>query len=278
MKVFKDINDCIELSKIAISQYSKLSEIIDENDFAIWHKKLNDSNDFENFLIGIDTKLNIFNTTVMVGLSIRKSLNDSLFNHYKMLLKKTENYLMAFPDLANNKSFRSKIKNIENLNYLSSLSELSLALYLKQSGCVVAFETKFKQAVSQKKRDIDITVTDKYKNIFHIEVYMPNQHLDISGFFNPNQEDSTFSRKIKYKLFDKFGQEGINEIKGKILLAVNKVFFDMIHIKTVLPFFNNKNVYNEILELLPKDINGILFFEDDFSEENSFRFESLLTK
>jgi hypothetical protein len=276
MSVFKDINDCIELSKISIGQYSKLNELIDENDFTIWRKKLNDSFDFENFLIGTDTKLNILNTSVMVGLSIRESLNDNLFNHYRMLLNKTEIYLTAFPELINNKSFKDKIKNIENLNYLSTLSELSLALFLKQSGFDVFFETKFKHALSDKKRDIDITAIDKSNRKFHFEVYMPNQQLDISGFFNPNQEDSKFSSKIKYKLFDKFGQEGINEINGRILLAVNKVFFDMIHFKTALTFLNNKNIYNELLGLLPKDVDGILFFEDEFSEENSFRFDALL--
>jgi len=107
---------------------------------------------------------------------------------------------------------------------------------------------------------------------------MPNKQLNLNGFFDPNQDDTHFKSKIKQKLIDKFGQDGINELNGLILLAINKVFFDMIHVKTVLPFFSNENVYKDLIILIPKDVDGLFIFEDDFGYNNSYRFEKIILK
>ena len=107
---------------------------------------------------------------------------------------------------------------------------------------------------------------------------MPNKQLDLNGFFNPNQDDSHFSTKIDKKLFDKFGVDGISGLNGLVLLAINKVFFDMIHVKTCLPFMGNDNIYNDLVKLIPKDVSGLYLYEDDFSGENSFRFEKIILK
>ena len=82
--------------------------------------------------------------------------------------------------------------------------------------------------------------------------------------------------KINNKLITKFGIDGTSGLQGTTLLAINKVFFDMMHIKTVLPIFDNSKVYNDLIRLLPLGIDGLLIFEDDFGHENSFRFEKIL--
>jgi hypothetical protein len=278
MKIFKDVTECIDFSKCAINQYPSLKEIIEPNDFTNWTNRLNKCLDFQDMLVGENSKLNLLNTSVLIGLSISKSLDDSLFAHYKMLFKKVDLYLSVFPELKSNKKFKDKLKNLENLNFLSTLSELSLANKLKESGLSVKFETKFKQSKTGKDRDVDVSISDNKNNETHFEIYMPNKQLNLNGFFDPNQDDSHFASKIEQKLIDKFGQDGITGLNGLILLAINKVFFDMIHVKTVLPFFSVENVYKDLVKLIPKDVDGLLIYEDEFGSDNSFRFERIILK
>lgn len=278
MKLFTDINECIYYSEKAIKQYSFVCDIVLKSDYKKWTNKLEQCDDFENFLVGENAKLNFFNTSVLIGYCISNSYNDSLFSHYKNLFKKLNTYIETFPELIKDKKFSAKLKNLENLNFLSTLSELSLAFTMKKLGLTVKFETKFIQLKSGKKRDVDISVSDKNGNELHFEVYMPNKQLDLNGFFIPNQDDSHFSTKIDKKLTDKFGVDGISGLNGLVLLAINKVFFDMIHVKTFLPFMGNDNVYNDLARLFPKDVSGLYIYEDDFSGENSFRFEKIILK
>lgn len=112
MKVLNNINECIEYSKCSINQYSNLNEIIEPSDYENWTNKLNSSSDFQAILIGENLKPNILNTSVLLGLSIKKSLYGELFDHYKMLLKKTNSYLGFFPELKTNKKFKAKLKNL----------------------------------------------------------------------------------------------------------------------------------------------------------------------
>jgi hypothetical protein len=278
MKLFKDISECIKYSEKGIEQYSSICEIVKQSDYNKWRNKLEKCDDFEDYILGENTKLNILNTSALIGYSLRKSLEDSLFFHYKNLFKKLDTYLDTFTELKKEKNFIAKLKNLENLAFLSTLSELSLAFILKKLGLNVKFETKFNQVNSGKKRDVDISVSDKKNNVVHFEVYMPNKHLELNGFFNPNQDDSHFSSKIEQKLFDKFGIDGISGLNGFVLLAINKVFFDMIHVKTCFPFLGNENVYSDLIRLIPKDVNGLFIYEDDFSGENSFKFERIILK
>lgn len=278
MKLFTDINECISYSEKAIKQYSFICDMVMQSDYIKWTNKLEQCNDFEDFLVGENAKLNVLNTSVLIGYCFSKSHIDSLFFHYKNLFKKLNTYLGTFPELIKDKEFNAKLKNLENLNFLSTLSELSLAFSMKKLGLNVKFETKFIQLKSGKKRDVDISVSDKNGNELHFEVYMPNKQLDLNGFFNPNQDDSHFSTKIDKKLFDKFGVDGISGLNGLVLLAINKVFFDMIHVKTCLPFMGNDNIYNDLVKLIPKDVSGLYLYEDDFSGENSFRFEKIILK
>ncbi|MEX0965839.1 MAG: hypothetical protein WD077_01265 [Bacteroidia bacterium] len=278
MEIFKNVTECIIFSKCAINLYPSLKKIIETKDFTTWTDKLNKSSDFRDMLIGENSKLNLLNTSVLIGLSIDKSLDDTLFAYYKMLFKKADLYLESFPKLKTNKNFKDKLKNIENLNFLSTLSELSLAYKLKESGFSIKFETKFKQSNTGRNRDVDISISDNKNNETHFEVYMPNKQLDLNGFFDLHQDDAHFSSKIEQKLIDKFGQDGITGLNGQVLLAINKVFFDMIHVKTILPFFSVENAYNDLIKLIPKDVDGLLIYEDEFGHENSFRFERIMLK
>ncbi|GAB7087552.1 hypothetical protein [Marinifilum fragile] len=278
MGIFKDVNECIRFAKLAIFRFPNLRELISNTDFEKWELKMKSFDDFQEFLLGENTKLNILNTSVMHGFGIEKSRKDSLFEHYNRLLNKTEKFLTIFPELKNNRSFKNKLINLETFNFLATLSELSLASELKNNGYSVGFESKFIQQNNGKKKDIDISISDAEENKIHIEVYMPNKQFDISEFFDPNQDDDIFISKIKYKLFDKFGTNGVSGLDGRVLLAINKVFFDAIHMKTIIPFLNNDGSFSELTKILPIGIDGLLLFEDDFGSDNSFAFDKILLK
>jgi len=66
-------------------------------------------------------------------------------------------------------------------------------------------------------------------------------------------------------------------LTGKVFLAINKIFFELVHLKTALPFFTNDQLFMNILKNLPEHVDGIFVFEDGFHSENSFKFEKLLT-
>ncbi|MEJ0106607.1 MAG: hypothetical protein WDO19_30455 [Bacteroidota bacterium] len=276
MKIFKDTEECISYLKDGIKEFSFLNDIIKLKDFNSWTQKLDICESLDEFLLGTEAKLNLLNITIATGLSINKNYDDRLFSHYRMLLNKLDLYLQKFPELKANKKFKDKLKNIEGLNFLSTLSELSLGFQMAKHDLSIKFETKFKQLETGKNRDVDLSVYDKNDNIIHIEVYMPNKQLDVTGFFDPNQDDKHFESKIENKLSDKFGKDGIAKLNGLVLLAVNKIFFDMLHMKTVLPFFHSN--YKNLIKFIPKDVDGLLIFEDGFESIDSCRFEKLLLK
>jgi hypothetical protein len=276
MKIFKDTEECISYLKGGIKEFPFLNEIIKLKDFNSWTQKLDTCGSLDDFLLGTEAKLNLLNITIATGLSINKNYDDRLFSHYRMLLNKLDLYLQKFPELKANKKFKDKLKNIGGLNFLSTLSEIALGFEMANQGLSIKFETKFKQLETGKDRDVDLSVYDKNNNIVHIEVYMPYKQLDISGFFDPNQDDKHFESKIEEKLSYKFGKNGITKLNGLVLLAVNKIFFEMLHMKTALPFFRSN--YKNLIRFIPKNVDGLLIFEDGFESIDSYRFEKLLLK
>jgi len=177
MTVLDSEHECIRFARLAIQEYYSLTELITEPDFANWNKILLEQSDFEDFLIGRNAKLNLLNTMVIVGLGIDKAISNPIQDHCQSLLLKLNTYLEALPTLKKDKKFRDKIKNLEGYNFLSTLSELSMANWFSNLGFRIEFETKFRQSTSGKNRDVDLTITDKLGNIVHFEVYMPNGYF-----------------------------------------------------------------------------------------------------
>lgn len=266
--MFNNIEECMMYASAGINSYANIKKIVTLDDFKIWEQKLLGKSNFEDYLLN-ESKFNLLNLSVLTGYNLEKNFDDSMFAHYRRLLSKLDNYLKVFPDLLSDPSFIAKIKNIEQFNFLSVLTELSLSFYFKMLQLDIKFETPFNQIKSNKKRDVDITVSDSKGNNMHIEVYMPNKQSEIDGFFDPNEDDHHFEYKIGKKLLDKFGENGISELKGTILLAVNIAFFDMLTIKRTITV---KQDFIHLLQHLPIGVDGLLIFEDNFANENSFRF------
>src|SRR5690554_2612733 len=109
MKLFTDINECISYSEKAIKQYSFICDMVMQSDYNKWTNKLEQCNDFEDFLVGENAKLNVLNTSVLIGYCFSKSHIDSLFFHYKNLFKKLNTYLGTFPELIKDKEFNAKL-------------------------------------------------------------------------------------------------------------------------------------------------------------------------
>jgi hypothetical protein len=152
----------------------------------------------------------------------------------------------------------------------------------------VGFETKFKLLNTLKKRDIDLSVQTARGNTFHVEVYMPNELLeaDSTTDLEPDEhplkvidlehDDESFERKIRNKLTDKFGQEGLSGLNGRVCLAVNKVYMDVLRLKGLLA--PGSSDFRALLQLLPQDVDGLLVFEDSFESEESLKIDCLLRK
>jgi hypothetical protein len=184
-----------------------------------------------------------------------------------------------FPALVSNKSFKDKIKNLEGFNFLSTLSELSLADILQKEGYTIRFEIPFLNVEKGKKKDFDIHAVSKNGNSLYIEVYMPNLETTINGFFDPHENDAHFERKIQNKITDKFGLAGIadtnkkSEISGLKLLAVNQAFVEPEYLKhNAMRFIKNDILYGNLLNTLPKNVDGYILFQDDFQSPNSFQY------
>ena len=268
MRMFNNIEECMTYANAGINHCENIKQIISPNDYEIWEQKLREKIDFENYLIN-ESKLNLLNLSILTGYGLANNADDFMFAHYRRLLDKLNNYLATFPVLLSDESFIAKVKNIEQFSFLSLITELSLASYFKTLQLNIKFETAFRLIKSNKKRDVDITVSDSKGNEMHLEVYMPNKQSEIDGFFNPGDDDHHFEYKIGKKLLDKFGENGIADLKGTTLLAVNIAFFDMLQIKRTI---NPQQDFTHLLQYLPTGVDGFFVFEDNFRDENSFRF------
>lgn len=286
MNLFKDADDCLAHLVLCCQCFPWLSELIGVNGLKTWTKKLRDQANPCDFLLGNDTKLNLLNISVMTGYSIITGLDDNHFAHYRLLLQKLELYLLTF-DLRDDTSFQEKIINLETVIFLSTMSELSLA-YEANRKYKVSFETKFKLLVTNKKRDIDLSVRTAKGNPFHLEVYMPNKLLEayIVDDLEPDEypfrvidleeHDESFEGKIKGKLLGKFGQDGFSGLTGRVFLAINNVYVDMLQIKDVLA--PGTSDYRALLKHLPEGVDGLLIFKDSFQSDDSFKLDCILRK
>lgn len=278
MIAFNNPLNCIDTIRKATNFYPKLNEIILESDYKKWLNKLNNQNDFESFLFGDGKNLNILNILSYAGLKLDNANSCMPFDHADIILTKLSKYLNKFPELIQDKNFKSKLINLEGLFFLSTLSELTLAYALEILGFKIHFEKKFKQLTSNKKRDIDIVISDKNGNNINIEIYMPVKQLEVSGFFDPYMDDKIAKTKIQNKILTKFGEDDVSGLSGQIFLGVNLAFIDRINFKFENEFFNNESFYNQFSEEFPKEVDGLIFFEDSFSDIDSFRFWKIILK
>lgn len=266
----------IELSKAGIKGFQAIEEIIKEKDFDKWHQLLKQKNDPTTYLLS-ESKFNILNASILTGWVKEGKFDDPISKHAYGLLQKLEMYLQGFPALKKSKAFRGKVKMLDGINFLATLSELSLAYKFQEFGYKVHFETKFKELSNNGNRDIDITIFKNPNSQIHVEVYTPHQLADVQGFLEPTEEDDSFQYKIESKLTDKFGTDGIQGLQGTVLLAVNTIFLDMLQLKTALGI-SNENIFLQILKKQPASVNGLLIFTDQFGSDNSFRFDKMYLK
>jgi hypothetical protein len=288
MSLFTDADDILAHLELCYQVFPWLRGVIGGKGLRMWAAKLQKQENPDDFLSKEGVKLNLLNVSVMTGYSIRTGCDDSLFAHYRRLLNKLEACLLTFPELTSEKSFQEKITNLEDLCFLSTMSELSLAYELAQRGYQVDFETKFKLLTTARQRDIDLSVRTARGNTFHLEVYMPNQLLvpDIVDDMEPNdyplkvigleEDDNSFEFKVRSKLTDKFGEEGLSGLTGRVCLAVNKVYMDVLRLKSMLA--PGTSDFRALLRFLPKGVDGLLIFEDSFESHSSFKIDSILRK
>jgi hypothetical protein len=77
-------------------------------------------------------------------------------------------------------------------------------------------------------------------------------------------------------LWDKFGREGISELLGKVILAVNIAFLDLYQIRKIV--ISDIDLHQKMINNLPTGVDGILIFGEAFTEINSLRVEGLYLK
>lgn len=221
---------------------------------------------------------NLLTASVIKGWGLK---NDNSFPgtaQAMRLIKKLELYLECFPNLQKNKSFRAKVGNLAGFNFLSTLSELSIAAYLKQAGATITFEQRFQKLSDSKRNDVDITVTDKDGVKVHLEVYAPSDQDVMDGFMDPVEGNYHYAYKVAMKLMNKFGNQGIGGLTGDVLLAINTAFLHPMQLQKLHSWQTISEVHHEILINLPPGVAGLLQFSDNFGSDNSIHIEGYYKK
>lgn len=279
------VDECISYARAGIAPYSGIQRLITETDFAKWKVALQDAPDVETYLWGspeAGASFNLFNVAVLTGFARERLLAQEVVVHAQRLLERLDWFIHKFPGLTTTrrkaKQFAHKVKNLGEFQLLPTLSELTLAHWFKQQGFSVEFETPFRHPVTGNLKDADLTVTGSAGSLIHIDVYTPNKRLESDGFVGLDDESGHYVRKIELKIKDKFGPGTISDLSGKIMLAVNQVYFDAVHLQAALAGLGHADSYEEIVRRLPLDTDGILIFEDDFSRSDSFVFKAIHLK
>ncbi|UII26601.1 hypothetical protein LVD15_25445 [Fulvivirga maritima] len=270
-----EVTECIQYAKESIIRYNAIDNLINDDDYLKWQNKMTDENDFYDYFFGGKNNLNFLIIAVLISRPISGNRN------YKIYFEKLNQYLTEFPELQTDKGFKDKITNLGGVNFFSTLSELTLAVQLKSMGYKIIFEHPFTHKVSGNRRDVDITITGDKGEEIHFEVYMPNKELppnSASGFITLDAHDESLFNKLKGKMIKKFGKAGFSGLNGKVLLAVNIAFMQLLNLRNVLqPVEEEENVHREIfkeIEFAP-EVDGVIIFRDDFSSDNSFYSEAL---
>jgi hypothetical protein len=273
MPYFNSASDCISQVRQTASQFPNINLLLNAQEYNKWLQKLSSENDLEKYLLGDDVKFNLLNTLAVAAWELSNARQNQIGIPK---LKKLNKWLTDFPGLLKDKSFDQKIKNLEGFNFLASMSELSFAAFLQSQGFSVTFEHKFIQVNSLRKKDVDISFSRQKGDAGYAEIYMPHHSENIAGFFGPDDSDHYIKYKVAMKLSDKFGSDGTLGLNGKVLLVVNYAAIDAMLIREAFPVFSNERMYVEMNKSLPKGVDGLAFFRDDFSSEGSFHFDRLI--
>lgn len=270
-KIIKIIIEKVVASK---SDYKNISPIVTEEVLTAWEKTLAKYSRPENCII--ESKFNLL-TTLFIARHGKEYKTE--FEPYKQTIKLLDSlnaYLTVFPDLLCDDSFKAKITNLGGYNFLSTLSELSLSNFLKGHDFEIIFEAKYRKKNKKDEKDIDLKIVDKNNNVFFFEIYTPNDQAEINGFFPPQEFSDKLKNKLIFKAQDKFTEIDSHALSGKRFLAANTLFSDIFSMN--IRFFNCENYFNQLIRIMPEELDGVLLFEDNFNNTNSLRIVKMLLK
>lgn len=279
MKLFKDVQDCIDKVGTGLSLYPNINSLVNANDLKKWATKLDGQSDFEDYLFNPDTsRLNLLNVAALIGHSHITGYHTPISVDLANVFQKLNDWLGLFPPLLTDKTFLDKIRNLSEYSFISCLSELSLAATFKNIGFEIDFEIKFPQLLTKNIKDIDLEIKDAFGNAMYLEVYMPVSQTTEDGFFDIHNSDYYFNYKVSGKLSDKFANAELSHLTGKVLLAVNIAYFEDLYRNFALPVTNNEEVYQKLKFSLPDNIDGLLFFAETLKGDRGMYFDRILLK
>ncbi|MDB5128345.1 hypothetical protein [Mucilaginibacter sp.] len=273
MKTFGDIQDCMTAITSVLVSYPNISVMVGNRDINKWQQLLVASSGFEGYLTSAPT-FNLLNVLASAAVERRQNLMPGTSN---TILNNLEQWLRFFPQLLKDRPFKGKIKNLDKDNFLSTMSELSLAALLLNQGFKVKFEHKFRLVLDGGNRDVDLTIEDNNGIIVHIEVYGPTIAAE-NGFLAPTEHHEPFQHKVDLKVKDKFGAGRVAGLNGKVLLAVDTTKVDAFSIADRLFGANREKLYQQMAANLPVAVDGILFFQTHVTLNPGFIFEKLILK
>jgi hypothetical protein len=273
MEVLTSPSSCIALAKVALEMHPHVEDLLELSDFQNWEKMLNRKK-IPDYVFG-NTPFNLLTICVVGGFGLRENLLDPGTAQALRLLTKLNEYLVRFPNLKTDSSFKEKIRNLEKYNFLGTMSELSLAYFYADLDYTITFEQPFRQLSQSRKKNVDVTISNQYGEKIHFEVYTPVDQDGIDGFFSPTDGNHHYEYKIAKKALDKFGDVGIMGLSGHVFLAVNTAIMALITIEKQVDQQSLNRAYKRILSELPPGLNGLLLFHDDFNTANSLYLEGL---
>lgn len=272
--VIEPITTIIEKVVFSKADYNNIAPLVTEAILTAWEKTLAKSSPPEKFII--DSKFNLL-TTLFIARHEKEYRTE--FEPYKQamrILTTLNDYLTAFPDLLSDDTFKAKITNLGGYNFLSTLSELSLARFLHDKNYKITFESKYRKKNKKDEKDIDLKLDDEHGNVCFIEIYTPTDEADINGFFPLQEFTEKLKNKLVFKAADKFSNIDYCALRGKRLLAANTLFSDMFSMN--IRFFNCDDYFNQLIRIMPDELDGVLIFEDNFAAANSLHYVKMLIR
>lgn len=247
--------------------YTNISPIVTDEILMGWEKTIANCSPPEQFIT--KSKFNLLTTLFIAQYEKEYRTEFEPYKQAMRILTTLNEYLTAFPTLLSDDTFKAKITNLGGYNFLSTLSELSLARFLLCKNYKVTFESKYRKQNRKDEKDVDLKIVDESGNVIFIEIYTPTADADINGFFSPQEFTEKLKNKLVFKATDKFADIDYGALSGKRLLAANTLFSDMFSMN--IRFFNCDDYFNQLIRIMPDELDGVLIFEDNFASDNSLR-------